>query len=63
MHSSPRNAMKKLSVYEWHKQFREVYENTDDDESDCPRSQRTDEKVEEVQNLEHSLSSSFWFKN
>jgi hypothetical protein len=39
-------AMKKSNVFEWHKQFKEGYENMEDDErSNCPRSHSTDENV------------------
>jgi hypothetical protein len=47
--------MTKSSVSEWHGQFKEGCENVEDDErSGHPRSYRTDENVEEVQNLVHS---------
>jgi len=39
-------AMKKWSVYEWHKQFKEGRENVEDDERSHPRSHRTTENVE-----------------
>jgi hypothetical protein len=39
-------AMKKSGVFEWHKQFKEGYEITENDErSGRPRSQRNDENV------------------
>jgi hypothetical protein len=42
--------MKKSSVLEWHKGFKEGHENMEDGErSCCPRSQRNDENVEKVQ--------------
>jgi hypothetical protein len=48
-------AMKKSSVSEMHKQFKERCENVEDyEKSSCPRSHRTDENVEKVQNLVHS---------
>jgi hypothetical protein len=48
-------AMKNSSVFEWHKWFREGHENMDNDERSClPRSPRTDEDAEKVQNLVHS---------
>jgi hypothetical protein len=45
-------------VFEWHKWFKEGHENVEDDErSGCPRSHKTDEYVEKVQNnLVHSDS-------
>jgi len=47
-------AMKKSSILEWHKRFKEGRENVEDDEgSGCPRSNRTDENVEKVRNLMH----------
>jgi hypothetical protein len=47
--------MKKLSVFVWHKQFKEGCENMEDDERrGRPISHRTDENVERVQNLVHS---------
>jgi len=40
-------AMKKSSVFEWHKWFKEGHENVEDDErSGYPRSHRTNENVE-----------------
>jgi hypothetical protein len=39
-------AMKKSSVFDWHKQFKEDYENTEDDERNGhPKSHRTDKNV------------------
>jgi hypothetical protein len=49
--------MKKSSVFKWHKNFKEGYKNVEDDErSGHPRSHRTDENGEKVQNLVHSDS-------
>jgi len=46
--------MKRSSVFEWHKQFKEGRENMEDDErSGRPISHRTDENVEKVINLVH----------
>jgi len=48
-------ALKKSSVSEWHKRFKEGRENVEDDErSGHPRSHRTDENVERMQNPVHS---------
>jgi len=48
-------AMKKPSVIEWHKWFKEGFKNMEDDErSGCPRSHRINENVEKVWNLVHS---------
>jgi hypothetical protein len=48
-------AMKKSSVLESHKLFKEGRENMSDDErSDRPSSHRTDDNVEKVRNLVHS---------
>jgi len=45
-------AMKKYSVFEWHKLFKEVHENVEDEgRSGRPRTHRTDENVGRVQNL------------
>jgi len=38
--------MKKSSVLEWCKLFKEGCENMEDERSGCPRSHRTDENVE-----------------
>jgi hypothetical protein len=48
-------AMKKPRVSERHKRFKGSRENVEDDEkSGCPKSHRTDEKVEKVRTLVHS---------
>jgi ribosomal protein S5 len=48
-------AIKKSSVFEWHKWFKEGRKNVKDNErSGSPKSQRTIENVEKVQNLVHS---------
>jgi len=48
-------AMKKFSVFEGHKQLNEVCGNVEHNErSGHPRSHRTNENVEKVQNLLHS---------
>jgi hypothetical protein len=47
--------MKESSIFEWHEHFKEGHKNTDDDErSGCPKSYRTNENAEKVQNLMHS---------
>jgi transposase len=47
--------MKKSSVFQWHKRFKEGRENVEDDErSGCPKSHRNDENVEKMRNLAHS---------
>jgi hypothetical protein len=41
------DAMKKSSVFEWHKRFKEGQEDVKDDErTGCPKTHRTDENVE-----------------
>jgi hypothetical protein len=45
-----REATKKSSVSEWHKRFKQGR----DERSGLPRSHRTDENAEKVQNLVHS---------
>jgi hypothetical protein len=48
-------AVKKSSVFEWHKQFKKGRENVEHEGgSGRPRSHRTDEDVEKVRNLMHS---------
>jgi hypothetical protein len=48
-------AMKKSSVFEWNKRFKEGRENVKDDERSCrPRSHRTNENVEKMRDLVHS---------
>jgi hypothetical protein len=48
-------AVRKSSVSEWHKLFKQDRENMDDDErSGRPRFHRTDEKVEKGRDLVHS---------
>jgi hypothetical protein len=48
-------AMKKWSVSEWRKQFKEGRENVeDDDRSSRPRYHNTDENIEKVRNVVHS---------
>jgi hypothetical protein len=45
-------AMKKTSVFEWHKRFKEGRDDVKDDErSGRPRTHRTDENVEKVRKL------------
>lgn len=45
-------AMKKTSVFEWHKRFKEGRDDVKDDErSGRPRTRRTDENVEKVRKL------------
>jgi hypothetical protein len=44
--------MKKSSVFEWHKGFKEGRE--DDERTECPETHRTDENVEKVRKLVHS---------
>jgi hypothetical protein len=46
-------AMKKTSVFEWHKRFKEGCENVDDERSGRPRYHRTDENVEQGWELVH----------
>jgi hypothetical protein len=46
--------MKKSSVFEWHKRFKEGHKIVEGESSGCPRSHRTDENVEKVRNLMHS---------
>jgi len=48
-------AMQKSGVFEWRKHFKDGHKNVEDGErSGCPRSHRTDENVEKMQNLMHS---------
>jgi hypothetical protein len=48
-------ALKESNVFKWHKLFKEGCKKVEDDErSGCPRSYRTNEMVEKVQNLVHS---------
>jgi hypothetical protein len=48
-------AMKRLSVFEWHKKFKEGQEDVKDDKrTGRPKTHRTDENVEKVQKLVHS---------
>jgi hypothetical protein len=48
-------AMKKASVFEWHKQFKEGHENMEDDErSGHLRYHKTDENIGKAWNLVHS---------
>jgi hypothetical protein len=50
-----REAMKKSSVFEWHKRFKERRENMeDDDKSNRSRCDKTDGNVEKVRNLVNS---------
>jgi hypothetical protein len=43
--------MKKSSVFEWYKRFKDGLENVKDDERSCrPRSHTTNENVEKVRN-------------
>jgi hypothetical protein len=54
-------AIKRSNVFEWHKHFYEGRENLEDDERNCrPRSHRTDEDVEKVQNLVHSINQAYY---
>jgi hypothetical protein len=46
--------MKKSSIFEWHKWFKESLKYMDDKRSGHPRPHGTDENVEKVQNLMHS---------
>jgi hypothetical protein len=47
--------MRKLSVFEWHKRFKEGWEDVKDDERPgCPKTHRTDENVEKVWKLVRS---------
>jgi hypothetical protein len=49
------DAMKMLSVFEWHKRFKEGQEDVKDDErTGCLKTQETDENVEKVRKLVHS---------
>jgi len=49
------DSMKKLSVYEWHKRFKEGRESVENDERrDRSSSHRTDEDAEKVRTLFHS---------
>jgi hypothetical protein len=46
------NAMKNLSVFEWHKRFKEGREDIKDDErTGCLKTHQTDENMEKVQKL------------
>ena len=48
-------AMKKSSVFEWHKRFKEGREDVKDDpRSEQPKTQRTDANVDRAQTLVHS---------
>jgi len=47
-------AMKKLSVFEWHRRFKEGREDVQDDTSGQPKTQRTDAYVDTVRNLVRS---------
>ena len=48
-------AMKKLSVFEWHRRFKEGQEDVQDDPSSGqPKTQRTDANVNTVRTLVHS---------
>jgi hypothetical protein len=47
-------AMKKPGVFEWHKWFKEGYDNMEGERSGHPSSHRTIQNVENVQNLVHS---------
>jgi hypothetical protein len=57
-------ATKKLSVFEWHRRFKEGQEDVQDDSrSGQPKTQRTDANVDRVQNFVRSdldLPSSNW---
>jgi hypothetical protein len=47
--------MKKSSVFEWHKRFKEGQEDVKDDErTGRPKTRRTDENVEKVRKLVRS---------
>jgi hypothetical protein len=47
--------MKKSSVFEWHRRFKEGQENVQDDpRTGQPKSQRTDANVDRVRTLVHS---------
>jgi hypothetical protein len=46
----------KIRVFEWHKRFKEDCENVEDERSGYIRSDRTDENVEKVRNLVHSVN-------
>jgi ribosomal protein S25 len=46
------DVMKKSSVFEWHKKFKEGQEDVKDNErTGCPKTHQTDENVEKVQKL------------
>jgi hypothetical protein len=61
-------AMKKSSVFEQHKWFKEGSEKVEEDEgSGCPRSQRTNANAEKVQKLVHfnrhlSINQAYYVK-
>jgi hypothetical protein len=49
------DTMKKSSVFEWHKRFKEGQKDVKDDErTKLPKTHRTDENVEKVRKLVHS---------
>jgi hypothetical protein len=49
------DAMKSLSVSEWHKRFKEGREDVKDDErTGCPKTHRADENVEKMRKLVRS---------
>jgi len=47
-------AMKKLSVFEWHRRFKEGRDVQDNPRSGQPKMQRTDANVDRVRTLVHS---------
>jgi hypothetical protein len=49
-----REVMKKSSVFEWHKQFKEGREKVEDERTGRTRSHRTTENVEKARDVVHS---------
>jgi len=50
--------MKKSSIFEWHKHFKEGHKNMEDEHSSHPSSNRINRNVDKVWNLVHSDSES-----